>query len=192
MSRLTGKQKLFADAYIITLNATESARRAGYAGNDATLSTVGYENLRKLEILEYVREQLDRYAMSASEVLVQLTDIARGDIADALNSMGGIDPLEAKRRGKSHLIKRFKAKTITTEDSDIQETEIEMHDRLAALTLLAKYHDLVNKVRIEDWRSQAVADIRAGTLAFDVLAKAFDEDLATELFRAAGVPISTE
>lgn len=67
-----------------------------------------------------------------------------------------------------------------------------MHDRLAALNLLAKYHDLVNKVKIEDWRSQAVADIRAGNLPFAALAEAFDEDLATELFRAAGVPISAE
>lgn len=46
------------------------------------------------------------------------------------------------------------------------------------------------KVEIQDWRSQAVADIRAGKLPFSVLAEVFDHDLATELFKAAGVPVT--
>lgn len=190
--RLTGKQQRFVDEYIICLNATEACRRAGYAGNDNVLAKTGSENVRNPKILAAIDERLNVYAMSASEVLIHLTDIARGDIADALNSMGGIDPTEAVKRGKSHLIKRFKTKTITTEDSDIHETEIEMYDRLKALELLAKYHDLINKIRIDDWRTQAIADIRSGNLPFEALADAFDEDLATELFRAAGIPISTE
>jgi len=67
-----------------------------------------------------------------------------------------------------------------------------VYDRLKALELLAKYHDLINKVRIEDWRSQAISDIRAGVVTYDALAQAFDRDLASELFTAAGVPLSAE
>lgn len=45
---LTAKQKAFVEAY--AGNATEAARLAGYAGNDATLAQVGSENLRKPEV----------------------------------------------------------------------------------------------------------------------------------------------
>jgi phage terminase small subunit len=197
--RLTAKQQRFVDEYIVCLNATEACRRAGYAGEDSVLAVMGSKMVRNGKILDAIKEQLDSFAMPASEVLTHLTDIARGDLADVLNGLGGIDPLEAVRRGKSHMIKKIKTKTITTmgkgkDDDDVEvfEAEIEMYDRLKALELLAKYHDLINKIRIDDWRTQAIADIRAGNLPFQSLAEAFDEDLATELFRAAGVPISAE
>jgi phage terminase small subunit len=193
--KLTGKQSKFVDAYIICLNGTEAARRAGYSGDDNGLAVQAHENLRNTKIIRAIDARLAVFAMPANEVLIHLTDIARGDIADALNSAGGIDPLEAKRRGKSHLIRRFKTKitTITEKGGDereILEDEIEMYDRLKALELLAKYHDLVNKVRVEDWRSQAIADIQSGRIGFEALAQAFDESLATELFRTAGIAVS--
>lgn len=52
------------------------------------------------------------------------------------------------------------------------------------------YDEWGDKARIDDWRSQAIADIKAGIIAFEALAEAFDESLATELFKAAGVPVS--
>lgn len=54
------------------------------------------------------------------------------------------------------------------------------------------YDEWGDKARIDDWRSQAIADIKAGIIAFEALAEAFDESLATELFRAAGVPVQVE
>ena len=197
--KLTGKQKLFVDHYIVCLNATESCRRAGYTGDDNYLAVQGSRLIRNDKVIAAIDEQLKAFAMPASEVLTHLTDIARGDYSDVLNNIGGIDPLEAVRRGKSHLIKRFKTKTVTTigkgkddDDTEVFEAEIEMYDRLKALELLAKYHDLINKIKIEDWRTDAIADIRAGNLDYEALAEAFDDTLATELFRAAGVPISAE
>lgn len=187
--KLTGKQAKFVDAYIICLNGTEAARRAGYAGDDNVLAVTASENLRNHKIIHAIDEKLSAYAMTANEVLIHLTDIARGDIADAVTVFGNPDIDQAGTRGKSHLIKRIRTKTITTDDQEIHETEIEMYDRLKALDLLAKYHDLVNKVRVEDWRSQAITDIKAGRIEYKALAEAFDDDLATQLFTEAGVPI---
>jgi phage terminase small subunit len=50
---LTEKQRRFVEAY--DGNATEAARLAGYEGDDATLAQVGYENLRKPEIVQAIR-----------------------------------------------------------------------------------------------------------------------------------------
>lgn len=192
--KLTGKQKLWADAYITTLNQTESARLAGYSGEDNVLAKQGSENVRNPKIMAYVRERLEQHAMSAEEVLVRLTDIARGDIADCVNEFGAIDVAEAKRRGKSHLIKRIKIKEtrVTEKDGterDIVETELELHDSLKADEILSKYHDLTNRVKVQTWEDDIIADIKAGKMSYSVMVSAFDEDMATRLFIAAGVPI---
>lgn len=187
---LTIKQRLFIDHYIVCMNATEAARRAGYEGDDASLAQIGYLNLRKVEILREVDSRLKHFTMSANEVLIHLTDIARGDLADAVNTMGGIDVTEAIRRGKSGNIKRFKTKTIIGEEEEIHEAEVEMYDRLDALKTLAKFHSLlVNRVQVDDWHSQAIADIKAGNITFEMLANGFDVQFATELFTAAGIQI---
>jgi len=193
--QLTGKQKIWADEYIVTLNETEASRRAGYKGDDNALAVQGHHNLRSPKIMAYVRDALAHHAMSAEEVLVRLTDIGRNDLGDCLNSMGAIDPLEAKRKGKSHLIKRFKIKTTTiTEkdgtEKDIVETEIEMHDPQSALTLLAKYHDLVNRVRVVSWQDEVVTLLKEGKVTPEQVRNELGYDLAQELFKSIGLSIA--
>lgn len=190
--RLTAKQKRFIDEYVICLNGTEAARRAQYDGDDATLAVIASQNLRKLNISRAIGERLEQFAMPANEVLSQLTDIARDDITDALNAFGGIDIGEAKRRGKSHLIKRYKTKVTTITDKDgsekeIIETEIEMYDRLAALQTLAKYHDLTNTIKVEDWRSEIIALLKEGKVSPEQVVEDLGYEIAQELFITAGV-----
>ena len=79
MSELTTKQRLFVEAYLANPNATEAARKAGYAGNDKTLSVVGAENLAKPCIAALIEKRVESAAMSADEVLSELSGIARGD-----------------------------------------------------------------------------------------------------------------
>lgn len=79
--KLTEKQKRFADYYIETGNATESARRAGYKGNN--LNKVASENLAKLDIKNYIDEKIaekdaERIAKQ-DEILAYLSSIMRGE-----------------------------------------------------------------------------------------------------------------
>lgn len=137
MADLKAKQLLFAEAYLgpARFNATEAARLAKYAGNDVTLASVGYENLRKPQIAEYVKQRLSETAMSADEVLARLADIARGSMADFLNEAGRIDLELARRNGKLHLIK---SRSITKEGE-----RIETYSAQEALNTLAKIHGLL-------------------------------------------------
>lgn len=50
---LTLKQQKFVEAF--AGNATEAARLAGYDGDDATLRSIGSENLTKHDIIEAIR-----------------------------------------------------------------------------------------------------------------------------------------
>ena len=55
--KLTPKQKAFADHYIETGNARQSAINAGYSVNSA--SAIASENLNKPNISAYIKKQLD-------------------------------------------------------------------------------------------------------------------------------------
>lgn len=52
--KLTPKQKAFVQEYLIDLNATQAAIRAGYS--QKTASSVGAENLRKPQIQKLIQE----------------------------------------------------------------------------------------------------------------------------------------
>lgn len=78
--KLTAKQKKFADNYIETGNATQSAIDAGYSNK--TAKSVGSENLTKPDIKAYIAEKMreiesDRI-MGAEEALEFLTNVVRG------------------------------------------------------------------------------------------------------------------
>lgn len=51
-AKLTDKQKMFCKEYCIDWNATRAAIAAGYSEN--TASEMGYENLNKPQIAEYI------------------------------------------------------------------------------------------------------------------------------------------
>ena len=77
--KLTIKQKRFADEYIISGNATDAARIAGYSKK--TASVIGAENLIKPNISKYIKERLDELkkarTMSLEEAIERTTSIAR-------------------------------------------------------------------------------------------------------------------
>ncbi|MGO9443202.1 MAG: terminase small subunit [Thiobacillaceae bacterium] len=78
IKKLTPKQARFIDEFLITLNATESARRAGYAPRRA--DQIAYENLRKPEIQEALRALMaarsERTEISQDRVLHELAGLA--------------------------------------------------------------------------------------------------------------------
>ena len=78
--KLTLKQKAFADYYIQTGNATESAIKAGYIKK--TAGVIGDENLKKPYIKKYIEERLEQISSDriadAKEVMEYLTAVMRG------------------------------------------------------------------------------------------------------------------
>lgn len=193
--RFTDKEALFIEYYLQCLNATEAARLAGYRGTDASLATIGWRLLRKVEIRAEIDRRLKERHLSADEVLAGLADIASMTMADFIDPETGYLDLErANLRGKMHLIKKHK-RTIRRDKLGETETfEIELYDKQAAYNQLGRYHQLfTDRVKVDDWRSEAIADIRNGKITYQAFMEAFgDSSLAADLFRAAGVPIPTE
>lgn len=78
--RLTEKQKRFAEEYLIDLNATQAAIRAGYSPK--TAYSIGEQNLKKLEVKTYIDARMEEMrserTADAQEVLEYLTAVMRG------------------------------------------------------------------------------------------------------------------
>lgn len=84
MAKLTAKQQRFCDEYLIDLNATQAAIRAGYSEN--TAMEQGYQLLQKTSVAEYIAERKqDRVArteITQDMVLKELANIAFSNAAD--------------------------------------------------------------------------------------------------------------
>lgn len=149
---LSGKQIAFVNEYLVDCNATQAAIRAGYS--EKTAYAIGWENLRKPEIIEAIRAK----SMGAEEVLLSLTDIARGNIADLMALTPGGFTFELmikdqdgnlKPNPKLKLVRKIKQKVTTIlgkkeddEDREIIETELELYNAQDALVTLGKFHKL--------------------------------------------------
>lgn len=84
MTKLTEKQKRFADYFIEIANATEAAIKAGYSKKTARV--IGQENLLKPAIKNYIDKKLEEMSSkriaSANEVMELLTSAARGELEE--------------------------------------------------------------------------------------------------------------
>lgn len=78
MPKLTDKQKRFCEEYLIDLNATQAALRAGYSKR--TAYSIGDENLKKPEIQNYLSELMkkrsERTGIKADDVINELKSVA--------------------------------------------------------------------------------------------------------------------
>lgn len=86
MTKLTAKQRKFADEYIKTGNATQSAIKAGYSKNYAKAQSS--KLLVNVGIKSYIDSKLNKLSkdsiMTAQEALKLLTDIAKGDLLETV------------------------------------------------------------------------------------------------------------
>ena len=81
MAKLTAKQRRFCDEYLIDLNATQAAIRAGYSEKNAR--NIASENLAKPNIKAYIDERMaekeSQLIATQDEVLKYLTSVLRGE-----------------------------------------------------------------------------------------------------------------
>jgi len=89
---LTPKQARFVEEYLVDLNASAAARRAGYAARRA--DAMGHENLRKPEIAAAIAaakaERSQRTKVDADWLLTRLAQEAEADLADLYHSDGSL------------------------------------------------------------------------------------------------------
>lgn len=134
------KQKRFCAEYLVDLNATQAAIRAGYS--PASAGSIGYELLKKPDIRaridKGIAEQERRTGINADRVLRELGRIAFVSAPDLVN-MDDATLKEGASADDLAAIASVKVKTIPGPMGDGFEREIRLADKLKALELIGKH-----------------------------------------------------
>ena len=142
---MTNRQKAFVDEYLIDLNATQAAIRAGYSPNYADRE--GHrliENCRvSAAIQKAIAERSKRTGINADRVLNELAKIAFANAKDVINlDDGSVKP--DSTRDDTAAIQSVRAKAIPTEHGEISEHDVRLYDKIKALELLGRHLGLFN------------------------------------------------
>lgn len=139
---MTQKQKRFVEEYLIDLNATQAAIRAGYSPE--TAGAIGAENLKKPQIqnaiARHMAERSRRTGVNADRVLLELARIAFANAGDLIDA-GDATLKDDASRDDLAAIQSIKVKDMG--DMGI-EREIRMADKLKALELLGRHLGIFN------------------------------------------------
>ena len=151
MAKLTAKQQMFCDEYLIDLNATQAAIRAGYSTD--TAGVIGCENLKKPNIRAYIdtkmAERSKRIGVSQDRVLIELARLGFVNASDVIN-MDKATVLANASRDDTAAIQSVKVKTMTTDTGDMVEREIKLYDKTKSLELIGKHIGMFkDKLEIE-------------------------------------------
>ena len=117
--KLKPKELVFAEEWLKTTNATQSAIKAGYSAR--TAYSAGNRLLKKVDVKQYIDERLEEMKENSiadtDEVMQFLSSTMRGDIPDQF----GLDPALNDRIKAAELIgKRYK---LFTDKQEISGTD---------------------------------------------------------------------
>lgn len=151
MRKLTPRQSLFVHEYLVDLNATQAAIRAGYSKK--TAEVIGYQLLKKTLVSKAIeKEQKKRKAkleITADMWLRELWLIGKADLRDyfTIEEGGAIipKPFDQMPEGVSRALESIE-ETRRFEDKDGQDTPVcidkirfKLHSKTAALDLIGKH-----------------------------------------------------
>ena len=140
MAKLTAKQEMFVQEYLIDLNATQAAIRAGYSPH--TAKDIGCENLSKPNIRACIdkalAERSRRTGINADRVLRELARIGFLKPTEAVN-MKEATVKDDISDDDAAAIASVRVKTIPTADGEGIEREVKFADKIKALELLGKH-----------------------------------------------------
>lgn len=134
---MTKKQKRFVEEYLIDLNATQAAIRAGYSPD--TAKSIGSENLTKPDIqariAKAMAERSRRTGVNADRVIMELAKIAFVNASDVIDA----DTATVKADALPEDTAAIQSVKVKTFGEDGLEREVKMADKLKALELLGKH-----------------------------------------------------
>lgn len=133
---MTKKQKRFVEEYLIDLNATQAAIRAGYSPE--TAGSIGAENLKKPEIKSRIdkamAERSRRTGINQDRVLQELARIGFAKITDV------VDPETAEIRTDASDDDLACIQSIKIKPNEFgTEREVKLYDKKSALVDLGKH-----------------------------------------------------
>jgi phage terminase small subunit len=143
--KLTEKQKQFVEEYLIDLNATQAAIRAGYSAK--TANEKGSQLLTNERIQEAVSvamaERSKRTGVNQDRVVLELAKIAFLNIGNLINLEDG-SVLPTASEDDLACIESIRYKRSDSDSGSSVEREVKIGSKLKALELLGKHLGMWN------------------------------------------------
>ncbi len=154
---MTQKQKRFIEEYLIDLNATQAAIRAGYKPDNA--QQMGSENLSKPVIADAIAkamaERSKRTGINQERVILELAKIALSNIEKVID----LKTAQIKPSALEEDLSCIQSVKIKPNEWGI-EREVKMYDKKAALELLGKHLGMFkDKVDVSIEKSEKLDEI---------------------------------
>jgi phage terminase small subunit len=143
---LTAKQERFVAEYLIDLNATQAAIRAGYSVR--TAEQLGYQLLQKTSVAKAIQEAQAKRAKStgidAAWVLTRLASEATADLAEIIADTGELRPIsEWPLIWRQGLVTGIDVQENIVDGTKIGQTiKIKLSDRIKRIELIGKHVDI--------------------------------------------------
>lgn len=146
---MTPKQKAFVSEYLIDLNATQAAIRAGYS--EKTANEQGSRLLANVSVIKAIKEAIDKRSekteVNAEYVLNRLTQIDNMDVTDILNDDWTLKPLSEWPKVWRTYLSAFDVQEIRVGQSEGDNTigmlkKIKWPDKVKILELIGKHVDV--------------------------------------------------
>lgn len=141
--KLTAKQKRFCDEYLIDLNATQAAIRAGYS--EKTARQIGTENLSKPSVREYIDQRMAEkeaaLVADQNEVMKYLSAVMRREKTEHIV----VTLKEKKSTYVPDETGTMRKQTIETEVPEIVEIPAQLRDANKAAELLGRAYGIYNE-----------------------------------------------
>jgi phage terminase small subunit len=144
MAKLTEKQQRFVDEYLIDLNATQAAIRAGYSAKTADVQ--GSRMLGNVKVQQAVSEAMaersKRTGVNQDRVVLELSRLAFVKMTDVVDSNGRIK--DDATEDDLACIESVKYKSSETDTGSSIEREVKVASKLKALELLGRHLGMWN------------------------------------------------
>ncbi len=173
--KLTAKQERFVQEYLIDLNATQAAIRAGYS--EKTASVVGCENLTKPNVAEAIAEakleRSERTEVTQDQVVRELSRLGFSDLRHVMTDDGALKFPSEWDDNTAASIASIEVVTRPTGEKDDQDRPVVEHihkiktwDKNTALTNLGKHLAMfVDRTQVEpsDALSELLSAVAKGS-----------------------------
>lgn len=137
---MTKKQERFIEEYLIDLNATQAAIRAGYSPNNA--DKIGSELLGKTRVSDAIKtamaERSKRTGINQDRILMELAKIALVNPENVVNFDEATIREDALPEDLA-AVASVKVKRFPTKDGEGIEREIKFYDKTKALDLAGRH-----------------------------------------------------
>jgi len=152
IKKLTPKELLFCNAYLLNFNGSKAAIKAGYSKK--TAAEAAYENLRKPHISKYIKERTEELLTQAGinqlTVMKELARIALFNPKKAYNKDGSLKSIPEMDNSTAAVIASFEADVIDVTTGDETRTttitkKVKFVSKEAALNSLMKYLGLATE-----------------------------------------------